>query len=127
MLEINTSHDFIAIDTITGIKDLDHKSAQAFIEKNIHIPILSGSGTSRHLAHMGYINLPQEHGSWVAKQADSILNGTRPNDIPIHYSHQYVMFFNDKLISKTQPNISNKLYTIPHTSLRLLERTYAKD
>ena len=125
MLEVNQTHDFIAIDTITGIKGLDHKSARDFIEKNIDIPILSGSGTSRHLTHMGYINLPQEHGSWVAKQTDSILNGASPSDIPIHYSHQYVMFFNDELISKTKPDISKKLYTIPHTSLNLLERTFS--
>ena len=118
MNKFNADMDFIALDTITGIKDLNHEDALDYIINNIHTPILTASSTSRELAHIGYINLPEEHGIWVANRADEILQGADISSIPIRVSSQYLMFINYDLVKKMHLDINRRIYQLPHTDLK---------
>jgi len=121
MTEFNNSKNYIALDTISGIKGLNHKMALNFIKKNIQIPIISASSTSRHLAHVGYITSPEEQGIWTARTVDSILQGKSIKDIPLHTSTQYSMYINQTLLDEMSLQLPKKLYQLPHRTLKQLD------
>lgn len=116
--QANKLGHIIALDTITGILNLNHETALNFIKSNIDSLIITASSTSRKLAHIGYINLPKEQGIWTANQADAILKGKDIKDIPIRISSQYLMFINYELIEEMSLNIPNRLRQLPHADLK---------
>ncbi len=121
MTEFNTSKDYIALDTISGIQGLDHKTALNFIKHNINTPIISASSTSRHLAHVGYITSPEEQGIWTARAVDNILQGKAITDIPLHISAQYSMYINQTLLDEMSLQLPKQFYKLPYRTLKQLD------
>ncbi len=120
MTEFNNSKDYIALDTISGIQGLDHKTALNFIKHNINTTIISASSTSRHLAHVGYITSPEEQGIWTARAVDNILQGKAIKDIPLHISAQYSMYINQTLLDEMSLTLPKQLYKLRHRTLKQL-------
>jgi len=124
MTAFNNSKHYIALDTISGIQGLDHEIALKFIKKNINIPIISASSTSRKLAHVGYITSAAEQGIWSAQTVDNILQGKSPKDIPLHISTQHLMYINQPLLDEMSLQLPDQLYKLPHRNLDQLDGSY---
>ena len=114
LARFNEDKDFIALDTISGIRNLNHETAKNYIINYVRQPIVTISATSRSLAHIGYINVPEEHGNWAAQAALKILGGKSPLQIPIETSRFYKMFINQSLIDSMNIEIPESLYKLKH-------------
>lgn len=117
----NDFSDFLALDTISGISGLTEQNALNYIKENVTQPIITASYTSRNLAHIGYVNIAEEHGTWAANVANEVLSGKDIASFPIHKSSHYLMFINQKLIDEMNITIPQSIYQLPHVLLKRLQ------
>jgi ABC-type uncharacterized transport system substrate-binding protein len=50
---------------------------------------------------LGFTKIPEEQGVWAGKAAIAILNGARPNDIPIVSNRKWDIWINDGILKSS--------------------------
>ena len=99
-LEIQDEVDMLILFNNAGIDGWDETQAVAFTKEHTKIP------TGSNLEHMAkyvlfsFARSPQEQGSWAAQAALRILDGEKPQDIPMAQNKQGCLFVNLSIADK---------------------------
>jgi len=105
----NQSHDIIYLQTRGAIKNWDHDEALGFIDQNIKVPLVTCESFMMPYAVFGLTQISKEQGVRAAKAAKKILEGTRPNEIPVSRNQQTTVWLNKRLAEKIKFRPDEKL------------------
>ncbi|MCU7813394.1 MAG: ABC transporter substrate-binding protein, partial [Candidatus Thiodiazotropha sp. (ex Notomyrtea botanica)] len=110
------SHDFLIIGSNSGINDWDNTDIKEFV--HAHTRKLSATNHRWMLPYtiLGFTKVPEEQGVWAGKAAIAILNGARPNDIPIVSNRKWDLWINDVIVKSSG-------IEIPDTLARIAKKT----
>lgn len=107
--EANRSYDIIYLQTKGAIKNWDHDEALSFIDKHIKVPLVTCESFMMPYAVFGLTQISKEQGVAAAEAAIRILEGTRPDDIPVSRNHQTTIWLNRRLSDKIDFHPDEKL------------------
>ncbi len=83
-----------------SIEGFNVKEYKKFIYDNIKIPVFATQEFIKELALLTVAVIPEEQGEWAANAAIRILNGEKPNNIPIAKNKKAQIYLNMKLAKK---------------------------
>ena len=83
-----------------SIKNFNRKDYKKFVYDHIKIPIFTAHGFVKEFALLTVGAVPSEQGEWAANAAIRILNGEKPQNIPIVKNKKAQIFLNMKLAKK---------------------------
>jgi ABC-type uncharacterized transport system substrate-binding protein len=98
--EANQSYDVIYLQTRGAIKDWDHDEALKVIDEHIRVPLVTCESFMMPYSVFGLTQISKEQGVLAAQAAIRILEGTRPDDIPVSRNHQTTVWVNSRLADK---------------------------
>lgn len=99
-LKLQNEVDMIMLTTHAGVSGWDDEQARAFVEKNTTIPVGTEHEWEMPFALIGVTKDFAEMGTWAARAALSILDGTPPNQIPVSANKKGRLYFNRRLAKK---------------------------
>jgi hypothetical protein len=82
-LKLQDEVDILFMIDVLILPDWDKKEAVRFIQENLRVPSGATSEFSREYVLLCVSKSANEHGTWAAQAALKILEGTKPQDIPI--------------------------------------------
>jgi len=82
-LEMQNKADMIVLSSTEGVVNWDIQEAEKFVRENIKVPTGSGITTLIPVALITLAHQPEEQGELAAEMALKILDGTKPNNIPV--------------------------------------------
>lgn len=83
-----------------GIEGWDRERVLDVIYRESKIPAGTVSGWMTEYALLGYLQIPEEQGEWVAKTSLEILNGKSPEEIPVTTNKKGKIILNMQLAKK---------------------------
>jgi ABC-type uncharacterized transport system substrate-binding protein len=104
-----TDVDFIIIGNASGISDWDTTLAKEFVRKSAGKLTLTNYDWMMPVAMLGFVEIPDEHGSWAAKTAIAIHGGLPIQRIPIIASRKWDVYENPQLLKLSGIKISEVL------------------
>ncbi len=107
--EANESYDIIYLQTRGAIKNWDHDDALAFIDQHVKVPLVTCESFMMPYAVFGLTQISKEQGILAARAAKKILEGTRPNEIPVSRNQQTTVWLNSRLAEKIKFKLDEKL------------------
>ncbi|MCU7844476.1 MAG: hypothetical protein KZQ93_11620 [Candidatus Thiodiazotropha sp. (ex Monitilora ramsayi)] len=106
------NHDFLIIGSNSGINDWDNTDIKEFVQTHTRRLSATNHGWMLPYTILGFTKVPEEHGVWAGKAAIAILNGTRPNDIPIVSNRRWDLWINDVIVKSSGIEIPDTLARI---------------
>lgn len=110
------NHDFLIIGSNSGINDWDNTDIKEFVHTHTRRLSATNHGWMLPYTILGFTKVPEEHGVWAGKAAIAILNGARPNDIPIAFNRKWDLLINDVIVKSSG-------IEIPDTLARIAKKT----
>lgn len=93
------SADFIYIGNSAGINDWNEEQAVSFVmQHSKHKFVVTTYPWMLRLAMLAFTKVPEEQGEWAAKVALRILQGERPDSIPIVANRKWNLFVNKQIL-----------------------------
>ncbi len=108
-LKLHDEVDVLIFENNAGIKNWSDSDAEAFALNNTKIPVGTTNFWTMQSSLLGMTKIAGEQGEWSARTALSILNGTRPSDIPIVTNKKSQLYVNLKIADKLGVVISPDL------------------
>ena len=102
-------YDFIIVGSDSGIDDWDKQTVVDTVSKAQDRLTVTNHLWMMPYTMLGYTKIAEEHGEWAGKAAVAILNGTKPNQIPITTNRKWDLWVNDKLIEQSDIVIDRSL------------------
>ena len=102
-------HDFLIIGSRSGIKGWDNIAMEQFVHTHTQKLSATNHGWMLPYTILGFTKVPEEHGVWAGKAAIAILNGARPNDIPIVSNRKWDLWLNDVIVKSSGIEIPDTL------------------
>ena len=99
-LSLQDDVDILILENYMGIEGWEPAEVEAFILKNVKIPIATPQEFMMPYSLIGYVKIPEEQGSFAAKAALEILNGKSPTDIPVKTNEKLKIYLNMKMAKK---------------------------
>lgn len=99
-LELQEKVDMIIFTSTEGIANWNIKEAEQFVRENIKVPTGSGITTLIPIALITIAHQPKEQGELAAEIALKILDGAKPNDIPVVENKRGDLYLNFILADK---------------------------
>ena len=98
--EVQDTHAFLVLGSYSGIKDWDERqeSVREAVLKQSRRLSVTNHGWMMPFAMLGMTKIPEEQGEWSAQAALAILDGARPNEIPIIANRQWDVWVNESLL-----------------------------
>lgn len=94
------SGDFIITGSDSGIADWNSQLIAEAVLAHGKVPSLTNHEWMMPYTLLGFTKIPQEQGEWAAESAIAILNGKRPDEIPLVVNRRWDMWVNDDLAEK---------------------------
>jgi ABC-type uncharacterized transport system substrate-binding protein len=91
-------YDFIIIGSNSGIRDWDSEHMVAAILPHTRRLSVTNHDWMMPYTMLGYTKVPEEHGEWAGKAASYILDGAKPNSIPIVPNRKWDIWTNGALL-----------------------------
>ncbi|HSE35009.1 MAG TPA: ABC transporter substrate binding protein [Candidatus Paceibacterota bacterium] len=91
---LQSEADLLIIENSGGIAGWDDKRAEAFALAWTAIPVGTTNRFAMQESLLGIVKVPEEQGAWAANAARRILDGAKPQDIPITKNKQGVLLVN---------------------------------
>ncbi len=104
-----TEADFIIIGSPSGIIDWDINKAKQIVSNSTGKLLLTNYDWMMPVAMLGFVEIPEEHGSWSARTAIAILEGLPIQRIPIIASQKWEVYENPELLRLSGIKISEVL------------------
>lgn len=101
--------DFIIVGNASGISDWDSTVAKEFVRKSVNKLTLTNYDWMMPVAMLGFVEIPEEHGSWAARTAVAIQGGLPIQRIPIIASRKWDVYENPRLLKLSGIKISETL------------------
>ncbi len=95
------SHDFLILGSNSGIKDWDDTAIKQFVYTHTSKLSATNHGWMLPYTMLGFTKVPEEQGVWAGKAAIAILNGVRPNDIPIVTNRKWDVWINEGIVKSS--------------------------
>jgi ABC-type uncharacterized transport system substrate-binding protein len=93
--------DFVVIGSNSGINDWDTKAVSDYVVKSTKTLSLTNHGWMMPFTILGLTKIPEEHGEWAALAALAILDGIKPNEIPIVSNRKWDIWVNDAILEQS--------------------------
>lgn len=105
------SHAFLVLGSHSGIVDWDTEQERVAQAVKSHSAKLSVTNHDWMMPYaiLGMTKIPEEQGIWSAQAALAILDGTRPEDIPIIANRQWDVWVNDSLLNVSRLELPAEL------------------
>ena len=103
-------YDFIFLGNNAGINDWFKPEAERVVRESGRKISLTVYKWMLPYSALALTKLPEEQGQWAAKVALSILNGRRPDSIPVVYNRHWDMWINTDILNRLKIRISYLLY-----------------
>lgn len=100
---------FIVMGSYSGIDNWDKNLLSQFSVKHANKLVVTSHQWMMPFSTLGYTKIPQEHGSWAAKAAKEILQGTLPSEIPIVANRKWDIWVHTEHLQSTGIKIPRKL------------------
>ncbi len=101
--------DLVIFENNAGIQNWNDKEAEDFAKANIAVPVGTTNPWTMKESVLGITKIPNEQGEWASQAALRILDGTKPNDIPMTKNEKGTLIINLQLAEKLNivfsPNI----------------------
>ncbi len=101
--------DFIIIGNNAGINDWDKKRARNYTLSHAHKFTVTYLEWMAPYSMLTMAKIADEQGEWAAKAAVMILEGARPNSIPIVANRRWNMYVNPQLLAKAKIKLSSDI------------------
>jgi hypothetical protein len=99
-LSLQEEVDVLILENNAGITNWNDREAEAFVLENTKIPAGADQVWLTNDSLISLTKIPEEQGEWSASTALTILNGTRPSDIPIVTNKKGMLYVNLKIAEK---------------------------
>lgn len=96
----NMSYDVIYIPTHGAIKNWDHEAALEFVAETIKVPVVTCEDFMMPYCVFGLTKIASEQGDWAAITAKQILDGQKPQNIPIVSNKRYTTWLNSDMAAR---------------------------
>jgi ABC-type uncharacterized transport system substrate-binding protein len=96
-LELQSTVDMLFITNNGGISGWDNAEAQRFVEQNVKIPVGAQHDFMMPYALLGIVKSSEEQGEWAAQAALQILDGTKPEAIPVAQNKRGKLYVNMRI------------------------------
>ena len=107
--ETAQNSDFLIIGSKSGIKNWDKTAIEKFVLTHTRKLSATNHGWMLPYTILGFTKVPEEHGVWAGKAAIAILNGVKPNEIPIVSNRKWNPWVNDVILKSSGIEIPNSL------------------
>jgi ABC-type uncharacterized transport system substrate-binding protein len=94
-------YDFLILGSNSGIKDWDHSAITQFVHTHTRKLSATNHGWMLPYTMLGFTKVPEEHGVWAGKAAIAILNGTRPDSIPVASNRKWDLWMNQGIVNSS--------------------------
>jgi hypothetical protein len=94
-------HDFLILGSNSGIEDWDDATVKQFVHTQTHKLSTTNHGWMLPYTMLGFTKVPEEQGVWAGKAAIAVLNGARPNEIPIVSNRKWDIRINEGLVKSS--------------------------
>ncbi|MCU7929474.1 MAG: ABC transporter substrate-binding protein [Candidatus Thiodiazotropha sp. (ex Codakia rugifera)] len=91
-------YDFIVIGSNSGINDWNANAVLEAVQTATKKLTLTNHGWMMPYTVLGLIKIPEEQGEWAALAALTILDGTKPTDIPIVSNRKWEVWINHPIL-----------------------------
>ncbi len=92
------NHDFLIIGSNSGISDWDNTAIKQFVHTHTRKLSATNHGWMLSYTMLGFTKVPEEQGVWAGKAAIAVLDGARPNDMPIVSNRKWDIWMNDEIV-----------------------------
>ncbi|MEH6626044.1 MAG: ABC transporter substrate binding protein, partial [Motiliproteus sp.] len=103
--------DMVLVLNFIGISNWDQKASVEHASREIKVPVGAIVPWTMQHALIGYIKSPQEQGSWAAKTALRIIDGTSPDRVPMVKNSEFELVLNGQLLKRLNLVIDKALYS----------------
>lgn len=93
--------DFIVLNNNSGINDWNIEEVKRFVKTNVGVLTVTNYDWMMPYSMMAMTKLPEEQGEWAGMVALAILDGERPQDIPVVVNRRWNIFINPSLLNKS--------------------------
>ncbi len=109
-LKLQKEADMLIVSNTHGMENWNEEKAGSFAVKHTVIPAGTMSLWNMPYTMLGYIQIPNEQGEWAARTALRILDGTKPQDIPVAQNKRGKLMLNIKIVKKLGILIDRAVY-----------------
>lgn len=96
----NRNTQVVFFGTHGAIRHWDEEAAVAFIREHIRVPVFSCNEWMIRYSVVGRVKVAREPGDWLAQQALRVLNGTKPEEIPLSRNKESRVLGNQDLAAR---------------------------
>jgi len=93
-LQLQDKVDMIIFTNTSGIAGWDEPEAERFVREHIRVPTGTGTTSLASIALLTLAHIPEEQGELAAAIALKILDGTKPNEIPVAVNKKGDLYLN---------------------------------
>lgn len=104
-LQLQNQVDMLVLYYTHRMKNWDDQTARQFVEKNTKIPTGALHEWMMQYAMLGIVKMPSEYGSWAAKKALDILEGTKISDIPMTENQEGRLVINMRIVNQLEIDV----------------------
>jgi ABC-type uncharacterized transport system substrate-binding protein len=99
--KIGQNHDFLIIGSNSGIKDWDATAVKQYVHTHTRKLSATNHGWMLPYTMLGFTKDPEEQGVWAGKAAIAVLNGAKPNEIPIVSNRKWEIWINEEIVKSS--------------------------
>jgi ABC-type uncharacterized transport system substrate-binding protein len=103
------SYDFIVLGSNSGINDWDKTRIVDSVTRYSRRLTVTSHGWMMPYAMFGMTKVPEEHGEWSGQVALAILDGAKPEEIPIISNRKWDLWSNESLLQAAGVQLPNAL------------------